>query len=273
MIANPEIYVIGKGFVNASELTVGNQVYTLDGHKVEKSRVDSIKQDFVSQRLNRIDSGNHNALLTDDARLLYYSDLHGYKYISFDQIDSHTRDKAYLESKYLPILSWMDDTPRQFSDAELERVARSVAVNVYDYDAFGYMVENMGGQDCSVLVDMLELWISVSPGTGWFGRAQVKTRNHPVRDKYFAEELAVICIRAGYTSALGMFDERKYSLRVNYEPMPIPGSRPKNEKYRKEYFTGYVYNINAQNRPILGRSLNRMFYLPTSSVNNDIMKL
>ena len=128
------------------------------------------------------------------------------------------------------------------------------------------MVNNMGGKDCTVLVDMLEFWVSVSPGAGWFGRAQVKTRNHPVRDKYFAEELAVICIRAGYTAALGMFDERTYSLRVNYEPMPIPGSRPKNEKYRKEYFTGYVYNINSSNKSILGRSLNRMFYLPTSSI-------
>lgn len=265
MIANPEIYVIGKGFVNASELTVGSQVYTLDHHNVEIAQIDSVRQDFVSQRLNRIDSGNHNALLTNDTRLLYYSEDHGYKYISFDQIESHTFDKAYASNKYLPILSWRDTTDRQFTDAELESVARSVAIHKYDRSKLQYMVQNMGGLDCAVLVDMLELWVSVSPGIGWFGRAQVKTRNHPVRDKYFAEELAVVCIRAGYTAALGMFDERTYSLRVNYEPMPIPGSRPKNEKYHQEYYTGYVYDINAQNRPILGRSLNRMFYLPTSS--------
>lgn len=266
MIANPEIYVIGQGFVNASELTIGSQVYTLDSHKVRISQIDSVKQDFISLPINRVDSGNHNALITDDARLLYYSERHGYKYISFDQIPGHTADKIYLPTKYLPILSWQDLSPRQFTDSELESIARSVAIHKYDHRTFENMVHKMGGQDCSVLVDMLELWVSVSPGVGWFGRAQVKTRNHPVRDKYFAEELAIICVRAGYTAAIGKFDERTYSLRVNYEPMPIPGSRPKNEKYRKEYFTGYVYNISSGNRPILGRSLNRIFYLPTSSI-------
>lgn len=252
MIANPEIYVIGQGFVNASELTVGSQCYTLDQRNVVIDQIDSVRQEFVSQQLNRIDSGNHNALITDDTRLLYYSENLGYKYISFDQIPSHTQDKAYNDNKYLPILSWQDNTPRRFNDSTLEGIARSIAMHIYDHDKFKYVVQNMGGKDCTVLVDMLEFWVSVSPGVGWFGRAQVKTRNHPVRDKYFAEELAIICIRAGYTAALGMFDERTYSLRVNYEPMPIPGSRPKNEKYRKEYFTGYVYNISSSNKAILG---------------------
>lgn len=266
MIADPEIYVIGKGFIPAADVCINDQVYTLDQHAVVVDQIDSVCQEYVSARLNRIDSGNHNAIVTNDTRFLYYSDLNGYKYISFDQIDSNTRDKAYREDKYLPILSWRDNSPRQFTDNELESIARSVAVHVYDYHTFDNVVQNMGGNDCTVLVDLLEFWCSVTPGAGWFGRAQVKTRNHPIRSRHFTDELAIVAVRAGYTAAIGMFDENTYSLRVNYEPMPIPGSRPKNEKYRKEYFTGYVYNISAGNKPILGRSLNRIFYLPTSTI-------
>ena len=260
---NCDIYVVDKGFVNPADLSPGDKVYTLDGFKVEIKPLNSIRSEFVSSRLNRIDAGPHNIVLTDDAELLYYSEIHGFKYIKFNQIPGHTRDKAYWPDKYLPVLSWPESGSRARSNVELEYIARMVLSREYDHGSFKSIIRGCTGSDCLALIDFLEFWCSESPGKGWFDRAQVKARTHVILDKYICEELAKVAVLAGFTAGIDKFDVRTFALRVNYESMPIPGSRPKNEKYYHEYYTGLVYDINAGNLSILGRSRDRIFYLPT----------
>lgn len=266
MISQSEIYVIGKGFVKPEDLTIGNQVYTLDNDKVVIEPITAVRSEFVSARLNRIDSGAHNVLITPDALSLYQSEVYGYKYLTFDQIPAFTADKEYRATKYVPVLSIPESSPRQISDGELEWIARSLLVHDYETKRFDDIMARVSGLDCLVLIDMLEFWCSITPGQGWFDRAQVKARSHKVNDKHWLDELCRAAALAGYTASTSEFRPYEYGLRVNYESKPIPGSRPKNEKYYKQHYTGMVYNCNASNKPILGRSLGgRTFYLPTRS--------
>lgn len=268
--AQCDIYVVGQGFRKAESLTPGNQVYTLDGSgKPEIVPVDSISTDFVSGKINSIDSGAHNVDLTDDARLLYFSEQYGHKYISFNQIPSMTPNKEYIAGKYLPVLSSIETSEARCSLTELEYVARMLAVDEVDYASFKVIVDRCSGSDALVLIDMLEFWCSFAPGQGWFERAQVKSRSHAVTSTLVLDELCRMAALAGFTAAETTMGPALYGFKVSYESMPIPGSRPKNEKYFKKYHSGLMVNINARNRPILGRSKNRVFYLPTTSVLNN----
>lgn len=266
MICQSEIYVWDKGFVDPSELSPGDQVYVLDNNKVSLQPLLGVRSEFVSDRLNRIDSGVHNVLITPDALTLYHSEVHGYEYLKFQQIPAFTADKVYRANRYLPVLSWMETEERRVEDRDLEWVARSMLVKNYDRDKFDDIVYRASSSDCLVLIDMLEYWCSITPGKGWFDRAQVKARSHPVDDKHFLDELCRVAVLAGFTASTSEFRPYRYALRVNYESTPIPGSRPKNEKYYKQQYTGMVYNLDAKNKPILGRSLGgRTFFLPTRS--------
>lgn len=266
MIAGSEIYVIGRGFVDPSELSPGDQVYTLDNGESRIDTLQEVRSDFVSARLLRIDSGAHNALITPDALSLYWSEAYGYKYLKFDQIPAFAANKEYRSVRYFPVLSWMQTEERQASDSELEWIARSLALRLYDRERFDDIIYRCSSSDCLVLMDLLEHWCSINPGTGQFDRVQVKARSHVINDLHFVDELCRAAVLAGYTASKGVFKPYEYALRVNYESMPIPGSRPQNEKYYKQQFTGMVYNVNAGNKPILGRSLGgRTFYLPTRS--------
>lgn len=263
MLADFEIYVIGKGFVQAGDLNIDDQVYTLDSFDVSIRPIDSLSSDFFSGKLNRIDCGNHNLLSTDETRHHYYSPNRGFKALSFSQIDQWAMFKKYDPRFFLPVLSWASNPEERNIDwHELEYVARAIAINRGDPDSLLKTLRRTGVGDCILLVDLLEHWCSQSPGDGWFGRAQVKTRSHKFRDLRLAEEMSVVAARAGYTAAISG-TERYHYLRVNYESMPVPGSRPKNEKYYSQYYTGMVYTVGAGNLPILGRSnFGRVFYLP-----------
>lgn len=259
------IYVIDRGFVSPDEVSPGDKVYVLDGFDVKVKSVEAVHSDFISDRIYRIDSGQHNVVITSDALSLYYSEVHGFKYLRFEDIPSHTRDKTYQANKYLPVLSWPAPGKRKCSNVELETLARMILVHRYERDLLDDIMSRCTGSDCLALVDLLEFWCSESPGEGWFDRAQVKARTHRINDPHFRDELAKAAVLAGYTAAFSEFSPRKYGLRINYESMPIPGSRPKTEKYYYTYYTGMVYSINAGNLPILGSSLGRVFYLPTRS--------
>lgn len=260
------IYVKDKGFVDPADLHVGDVVQRLDGLGWEYGRVEAITCDFVSGRINSIDSGPHNVDISTDARLLYFSDDKGLKYISWDQIPGHTANKEYLSSKYQPVLAWPNFGERNHTDSELESIARLVAVKRYDRVALAQCVENLTSEDAIVLVDMLEFWCSKDPGKGWFGRVQTGTREHRLEDRYFVDELCRVACMAGYTASTAELTPFKYTLRIAYESMPVPGSRPKNEKYHKIFYSGLMYNIDSGNKPILGRSKGRVFYLPTTSI-------
>lgn len=259
------IYVINRGFVSAQEVSPGDLVYTLDGLKVEISCVDSVRSEFVYKKLNVVDSGQHNINATEDTLYLYHSDELGSKLISWNMIPKLTPDKAYFPKKYLPVLShpfWAGK--RNTSDVDLEYLARSIAVEKCDEKSFREIVSICTGEDAIALIDMLEFWVSTEPGIGWFGRAQVKARSHFVQSEYIADELCRIAVLAGYT-ALKTQAPNSWVVNVSFESRPIPGSRAKIEKYYKTNYAGYVYLINAKNRPILGMSKKRCFYLNTSS--------
>ncbi|ASZ74905.1 phosphoesterase [Rhodococcus phage Trina] len=265
-----EIYVIGKGFVKPDELTCGNQVHTLDGLAPTVTEVQNVTSDWVTGRINSIDSGAHNVDLTDDARSLYYSDRHGLKFISWGEIYKHTADKRYMPTKYQPVLSYPDlQTPPVHKDSELEQIARMIAVHEYDRELFRSIADSATSLDALMLIDMLEFWCSVTPGKGWFERVSVKSRSHLIKDRYFLDELCRLAVLAGYTAAVTDYIPYQWMLKVSYESMPIPGSRPKNQKYYKIFHTGLMYNIDAGNKPILGRSKGRCFYLPTASILNQ----
>ncbi|QLF83324.1 hypothetical protein SEA_NICEHOUSE_80 [Rhodococcus phage NiceHouse] len=266
-----EIYVVGKGFVNPEELTIGSQVHTLDlNREPGVSTITGLTSDFLSGKVCCIDSGAHNVDVTDDTRLLYHSERHGTALISFDQIPVKSPDKRWIGTKYLPVLSWPKDNGQNCSLQELEHIARMCAVHEYDRTVLQSVVEKCTHVDAMILIDMLEFWCSVSPGDGSFGRVSVKSRSHVIKDKYFLDELTRIAVLAGYTAAHTNYSKFTYGLKISYESMPIPGSRPKNQKYFRRYYTGMLYNINASNLPILGMSKRRAFYLPTTSTLNMV---
>lgn len=268
MIAKAEIYAHGRGFVSPADLSPGDQVYTLDSFQSMLQPLEAVGTDYVSEKLMRIDSGAHNALVSSDALMLYHSEVYGQRYLRWSEIPAYTRDKTYSPTKYLPVLSWPHPGEHKVELRELEHVARMCLRHRYDEQALDDILAECSGVDCQYIIDYLEHWCSESPGKGWFDRVQVKSRVHPIRNKHFVDELAKVAVLAGYTSVISMFDESTYALRVSYESMPIPGSRPKNEKYYREHYTGFCYTVNAGNKPVLGKSLGRVFYLPTSQINN-----
>lgn len=260
-----DIWVINKGWTSPSDLTLGDSVYTLDGLSVVKERVTALSSDFVNGRINRIDSGPHNVDVTEDTLMLYYSTLLGLKYIKWNQIPLVTANKEYKDNKYQPVLSYPNFDERVVDDIELESIARRVAIHEYDRNALESVMDRLSCSDAQVLIDMLEFWCSESPGKGWFDRVSVKSRTHRVFDKYYLDQLSLAAVLAGYTCMTTVYEPYRYALKVNYSSMPIPGSRPKNEKYYKTFYAGLMYNIDAGNKPILGKSRDRCFYLPTTS--------
>lgn len=269
--SNTEIYVIGIGFINPADVSVGDKVYTLNNMQVEIDTVKSNTSEFVFGKINKINSGTHNIETSNDTLHLYYSDVHGPKYLRFKDIPANTRDKRYSSKKFLPVLSVPHSRGcRQRTDVELEYVARMLAVGVraYEYDSFKSIVRGCTGEDALVLIHLMEEWLSESPGAGYFDRASVKSRTHILYDLRVLDDLTLIAARAGYTSTKTIYRTGIYGLKVNYVSMPIPGSIPKAQKYLQTNFLGLMYNVDAGNKSILGRSLNRCFYLPCKSILN-----
>lgn len=267
MITNQcDVYVIDQGFVALEDLSPGMMVYTLDSLRVEPEPIKSVRSEFIQQKINVIDSGQHNVDSTNNTLHLYHSEINGSKYLTFNHIDSHVRSKSTDPKKYNPVLAWpYFQDKRNCSDLDLEYVARSIVSRHVDYKSIQTIMDRCTGDDALVLVDMLEFWCSDNPGRGSFGRVSVKSRLHTIESQWLLDELCKTAALAGFTSHTAKFNDREFAWRVYYEPMPVAGSRPKTEKFKQRYFVGNVYQVETlNNRPVLGRSKNRTIYLPTS---------
>lgn len=265
-----KIYVKDRGFVPALDVAPGDMVMSLDGKRAEEIAVSSVSSEFQNVWLNYVDSGQHNVYATEDALFLYYSEDKGKRYLDFKQIPNLTPNKEVTSSAYLPVLSYLYKSGRRnLSDVDVEYLARTIATmrHSYDRDSFFRISRRCTGEDALAFIHLLEHWVSRSPGKGWFGRANVKARMHQIPDLELVQEVARLAAFSGYTSMF--IDTGPYALNINYASMPAPGSRPKNEKYKKVHYRGEVVNINAMNRPLLGISnTKRCFYLPCSSTLN-----
>ncbi len=268
IVESCSIYVIGKGFVDISMVGPGDIVYTISSDlKVEETVVSSSSSEFVTQSLNFVDSGQHKIEATNETMYFYTSERHGTGYFSFDMIPKITPDKDYIATKYLPVLSWPNLAGyRNNSDLELEYCARMLAAGreAFDLNSFLSISRKCTGEDAFIFVDMIEFWHSRHPGLGWFDKVQVKSRAHVVYDDLTMYEVMRLACMAGYTSSFQKYEHDRV-VNISYESTPIPGSRPKSEKYKKSYYIGNVYSINAKNRPILGTYKNKCYYLPCST--------
>lgn len=270
ILSSCQIYVLGRGFIPALDVTPGDVVVSLAGKRTENVEVTSVESRFVNTRANYVDSGQHNVSTTDDALFLYHSETKGTRYVRFPEISKITPNKEAKETDFLPILSYLhSDGGRNLTDDEAEYLARVVATERWSYDRqeFFSLSSLCTGEDALAFNHFLEHWASQSPGSGWFGRANVKARMVKIADKELIREVARLAVYAGYTCTF--IDIGTTAININYASMPAPGSRPKNEKYKRRHYRGNVVNINAQNRPLLGISdTNRCFYLPCSSTLN-----
>lgn len=266
-----KLYVIGQGFSELHNVTPGDKVYSLDGLRVEIVQVEAVESTFISAKINSIHAGQQNVDATNDARYLYHSDKFGNKYLSFSEIPGNTPNKEYSETKYLPVLSYPYMTgERRATDSELEFLARMLSAGKrhYDLDAFLNISKRCQGDDALMFIDLLEHWVSESPGAGNFGRVHVKSRMHIVWDRMIADEISRLAVLAGFTCTEILFPGC-IALKISYESMPVPGSIPKNQKYLQAFYRGLAYNIKCEgNRPIMGMSRGRYFYLPTTSTLN-----
>lgn len=256
MINDCKIYTVEHGWLDSADVETGITVRVLDGMTPTTRVIEHKDKRSFNEFVNRIDSGAHNLFCTDENKHTFVDSSYGIHKIDFKDIPKVSPDKAYLADKLLPLLSWPEQTNKMnYSDQELEYIARSIAINeVLDIEP-----ESFTGLDALRLVDMLEFWASENPGKGRFGRARVKYRTHNLPNTDMAYDLATVAVLAGYTASVS-----NNILGVSYESTPIPGSRPKNEKWYKQWYAGDMYSFYADNLPILGCSLGRVFYLPFS---------
>lgn len=266
MLAKCRPYIIGKGLQDPFDLSPGDRVYTLNHDlKIEETPIDSITTDFYQGKINVVKSGQNQSLSTPSTRFMYVTgDLeYKVKMAKWSEIDSITPNKEAVPSKYLPVLSFLDDSERQFSDIELDGMARRIFLGGLTYENDRARLLNMRGQDGIVLITLMEEYFSDSPGKGRFGRASVKDRLFFIPQKWVVDELAKIAVLSGYT-AQTFYTPQSWGLQVNFESTPVPGSIPKNQKYYKEPFADFVFGINANNLPILGLSVNKWCFMSTS---------
>lgn len=258
MINDCKIYTIEHGWLDTKDVEEEMTVITLDGLEPKLSKVSYVESKYVSDFVNRIDSGSHNLYCTNENVHALLDSNNKIHRVSFEDIPELTPDKAYLDNKMLPLLSWPKDiSTMNYNDVELESIARKILLGLeVSIDPWSFT-----GSDAIRLIDMLEFWLSDHPGSGWFGRAKVKSRAHKIKDFKLAYDLSVVAVLAGYTASIQESDKWTF-LCVAFESTPIPGSRPKNEKWYRQFYSGEMYNIYADNNPILGNSLGRVFYLP-----------
>ena len=268
-----KVYVFGKGFTELQTISPGDMVYSLAGQRVEVAPIEKVECHFISANINSVVAGQQNVDATDDARFLYHSDKHGVKYASFREIPNITPNKEMSETKYLPVLTHpYFQGERRATDSELEYLARMLAAggSSYNLGEFIEISQKCTGEDALVFTHLVETWLSISPGQGNFGRVHVKSRMHIVYDRFIADEVIRLALLAGYTCTEIIFPRHAIALKISYESMPVPGSIPKNQKYKKAFYRGLVYNIMCEgNRPIMGKSRGRYFYLPTTSTLNS----
>lgn len=265
VLAKIKPYVIGKGLTDPMDLCPGDKVYTLNENlKTSIESIDSVAVDFYTGRVNVVKSGQNQSLSTDSTRFMYVTGDKNYKtaFIKWKDIDQVTPNKEAIPSKYLPVLSFLDEHDRQHGDSELDGLARRIYLGELTEEQYRGIIKPMRGQDGIVLVTLMEEYFSHSPGKGRFGRASVKDRTFYLPQRQLLPEISRIAVLSGYTAQI--IDTMTGAMQINFESTPVPGSIPKNQKYYKEPFVGYMYSINASNLPILGRSLTKWCFLPTT---------
>lgn len=265
MLAKCHPYVVGKGLTDPFDIYPGDKVYTIDQNlNIDIKPIDSISTDFYAGKINVIKSGQNQSLTTDSTRFMYVTGDMKYstKFAKWEEIDSITPNKEALPSKYLPVLSFLDNHEREYSDHFIDGLARKIYLGQLTYDEDCATIKSMRGRDGIVLITLMEEYFSESPGKGKYGRASVKDRLFYVPQKWMTVEIARLAVLSGYTAQI--VDQSIGAIQVNFESTPIPGSIPKNYKYYKEPFADYVYAINAGNLPILGRSQTKWCFMATS---------
>lgn len=264
MLAQIKPYVIGKGLTDPFDLNIGDEVYTIDKNlNIDIKPISSISIDFHVGRINVVKSGQNQSLSTDSNRFLYVKGDLKYetKFASWAEIPEITPNKDIQPTKYLPVLSFLDNHERQCSDVFLDGLARKVFLGELTIDSDCASIKKMRGRDGIVLITLMEEYFSDAPGKGKYGRASVKDRLFYIPQKWMVEEIARLAVLSGYTAQI--VDKSIGAIQINFESTPIPGSVPKNEKYYKEPFADHVYAINAGNLPILGRSLTKWCFMST----------
>lgn len=267
MLAQIKPYVIGKGLTEPRDISPGDRVYTLNEDlDTNIQPVDSIATDFYTGRINVVKSGQNQTLSTDSTRFLYLKGDIQYetKFARWSEIGSITPNKEAIPTKYLPVLSFLDNHEREYDDATLDGLARRIFLGELTQHQCDAMIKTMRGRDGIVLVTLMEEYFSDSPGKGKYGRASVKDRLFYIPQRWMVEEIARIAVLSGYTAQI--VDYSIGAIQINFESTPIPGSIPKNEKYYKEPFADYVYAISAGNLPILGRSRTKWCFMSTAEV-------
>lgn len=266
MIIDSLVYVIGKGYVDPSEISPGDEVYKLKKNIIERGPVEQIQSDFLSSKVNVVSSGQFSSLSTDDTRFLFVNGYSEYTYLKWDEISSKTRDKAYNPNMYLPVLTTMDKRGKTYSDSDLDGWARAIAIDQYDVREALAFLKSLTGVDNYIFIELLENWLSFEPGKGYgFSKVLVKGRMFIFSYKAVAQEICRVANFAGWTADLQYF-ENKWFVAINFEATPSLGSIPKTQKYYKESYTGMVYNVNAGNSPVLGRTAyNKYCFIPSVS--------
>lgn len=265
MLSDCKPYVIGKGLTEPFDLKLGDRVYTLDDNlKIEIRPIDFLKTDFHAGKINVIKSGQNQSLSTDSTRFMYVTGDLKYKtmFAKWSEIDAITPNKEAQPSKHLPVLSFLDQHPRMYDDLFLDGLARTLYLGNLTVETFRDTMIPMRGQDGIVLVTLMEEYFSDAPGKGKYGRASVKDRLFYFPQKWVTEEVARLAVLSGYTAQI--VDKSIGALQINFESTPVPGSIPKNQKYYKEPFADYVFQIRAGNLPILGRSRTKWCFMSTS---------
>lgn len=264
MIANIEIYVIGKGYTHPDNLNIGDEVYVLDDGVIKITKISNVESEQFSGNINVIKSGQHQAKVTDETKHLYKSEF-DYKYTTWEQIPKITRDKYYFDKAYCPVLSGIDERQRSYTDLELDGLARQFRLELYKEQEMVETLRSLTGYDNYIFIDFLENWLSDHPGKGTgFDAKNVKTRMFYIGNDLIEKEIVRISCLSGFTAEIN----GSGYLRINFESTPIPGSVPKPQKYFKELFSGAVYRVNADNLPILGKSQNKYFFIPTGEFDN-----
>lgn len=266
MIIDSLIYVINKGYVEPSELSVGDCVYKLNYNKIEQGPIERIQSDFVSSMVNVVNSGQFSSLSTDDTRFLFVNGFGDYAHLKWDEISAKTRDKAFNKKMYLPVLTTMHKDDRTYTDSELDGWARVISIGQYDFTEAKNFLRSMTGIDNYIFIELLETWASFEPGKGYgFSKVLVKSRMFRFRHKQIAQEICRVANFAGWTADLQSY-EKYWFVAINFEATPSLGSIPKTQKYYKKPYTGMVYNIDAGNSPILGRTAyNKYCFVPSIS--------
>lgn len=265
MLAQIKPYIIGKGLTDPFDVCPGDEVYTLNQDlNVQITKVESVTSSFYSGRINIVKSGQNQSLSTPETRFMYViGDLeYTTGFFKWEQIPKITPNKEHRPEKHLPVLSFLDNHDREYSDSFLDGLARKVYLGELTHDTDRATIRKMRGRDGIVLITLMEEYFSDSPGKGKYGRASVKDRLFYIPQRWIVEEIARIAVLSGYTAQV--VDQSIGAIQVNFESTPVPGSIPKPQKYYKEPFVGHTFAINADNLPILGRSLTKWCFMPTT---------